>query len=1130
MEDGHFQTKRSYIGAGTIEEPGYIILRNSITEYESYILTAIWEENPNAIEGWTLKVEGKDVRIKATVATDKQQYQQGETVKIIGTVNNVANTEVEIYVMGDGVSQTITTHTDASGTFATEWTPYSGLMGRFTIGVSYQGKELTEQPAQVDIIGLRRTSNSYITCEAVVGDPFTGEIEVVNPCGVALHVKDVEILATPANCEVTTEQPATIGAGQKASVKYTLTGSAPTEGQDWEQVQLRMTTKEGATLEVTLYYYCHSQKTVLASSDSRINTTVSKGTARDYSFVISNEGKGATGRIELSMPDVPWMKLVTPAEINSLAYGEKATVMLRLTPGSDLPLNVPQTGTIGVNCRNGNGIAIPYSVEVVSEQTGTLTIDVVDEFSGDDASGPYVKGAVVEVKHPTTGAAITQGTTGEDGKCTIELPEGYYSISVTADRHSSYANNVLVNPGRETVQEVFLSYQAVTVSWTMEETEIEDQYEITTTVTYETNVPKPVLVITLPDKTPGPNEVFPIILTNHGLINTESVSMSGHCTGGFELEILNRETLEKLGPEESHTFYGVIRADEELWSSSCVTAYVVADGYYQCRGMQHVQAYAYLYRCTQTQTDVTPTSTTGGGGGTGPGPVPPGGGGGTVTGSTNGGDIPWISWPCETCNARVKVGIEQTMVTNRPAYRGTLTLYNGHESEPMTDVSLYFVITDEEGTEATSHEFETTVESLSNFIGEEALPGDWTLAAGETGTAKVLFIPTMYAAPDVPKAYTFGGTLMLTDPFSGQQLTLPLTPFTFTIHPLPDLELTYLMQRDVYGDDPLTEDVVEPMAPAEFALIINNKGNGVAKNVRIVTEQPVVTDNDKGLKIDFSIGSSQVNGQPANLFLDGSWANDFGNIPAHSQTYAQWWLTSSLMGHFISYDVEVAHLTSYGNKDLSLVSNATIHEMIHGFTPMVNGQSSMVNVKRAWIVNDDDENGDLPDVVYFSDATQEPLHISAGSLSEMSDLQCTLVVNPTQLGWNYGSVKSPVGNSMRLAKAIRLSDGTALPYDNVWQTDRTFLDGREWLYENRIHFVGNFSGGSETFLLTFTTNNGDVNGDGVVDVADIASIITIMAGHGLVTDPVNARADVDGDGSVDVADIAVVISVMASVH
>ena len=181
MEDGHFQTKRSYIGAGTIEEPGYIILRNSITEYESYILTAIWEENPNAIEGWTLKVEGKDVRIKATVATDKQQYQQGETVKIIGTVNNVANTEVEIYVMGDGVSQTITTHTDASGTFATEWTPYSGLMGRFTIGVSYQGKELTEQPAQVDIIGLRRTSNSYITCEAVVGDPFTGEIEVVNP-------------------------------------------------------------------------------------------------------------------------------------------------------------------------------------------------------------------------------------------------------------------------------------------------------------------------------------------------------------------------------------------------------------------------------------------------------------------------------------------------------------------------------------------------------------------------------------------------------------------------------------------------------------------------------------------------------------------------------------------------------------------------------------------------------------------------------------------------------------------------------------------------------------------------------------------------------------------------------------
>ena len=57
---------------------------------------------------------------------------------------------------------------------------------------------------------------------------------------------------------------------------------------------------------------------------------------------------------------------------------------------------------------------------------------------------------------------------------------------------------------------------------------------------------------------------------------------------------------------------------------------------------------------------------------------------------------------------------------------------------------------------------------------------------------------------------------------------------------------------------------------------------------------------------------------------------------------------------------------------------------------------------------------------------------------------------------------------------------------------------------------------------------GDVNGDGTVDVADIAAIIDVMAGtpnSSLLTP--NSSADVNGDGTVDVADIAMVIDIMA---
>ena len=51
---------------------------------------------------------------------------------------------------------------------------------------------------------------------------------------------------------------------------------------------------------------------------------------------------------------------------------------------------------------------------------------------------------------------------------------------------------------------------------------------------------------------------------------------------------------------------------------------------------------------------------------------------------------------------------------------------------------------------------------------------------------------------------------------------------------------------------------------------------------------------------------------------------------------------------------------------------------------------------------------------------------------------------------------------------------------------------------------------------------GDVNGDGAVDVADISSIITVMA-----VGTNDKTADVNGDGAVDVADISSVITIMA---
>ena len=114
-----------------------------------------------------------------------------------------------------------------------------------------------------------------------------------------------------------------------------------------------------------------------------------------------------------------------------------------------------------------------------------------------------MSGASVVVKHPTTGNVIATGTTNESGIFDIELPEGYYAITVTADRHETYSNNVYVDPERTRNVVVNLGYTAVTYTWNVEPTEVPDEYKLVTKVNYETNVPLPVVVLGVPEKIDG---------------------------------------------------------------------------------------------------------------------------------------------------------------------------------------------------------------------------------------------------------------------------------------------------------------------------------------------------------------------------------------------------------------------------------------------------------------------------------------------------------------------------------------------------------------------------------------------------------------------------------------------------
>lgn len=426
--------------------------------------------------------------------------------------------------------------------------------------------------------------------------------------------------------------------------------------------------------------------------------------------------------------------------------------------------------------------------------------------------------------------------------------------------------------------------------------------------------------------------------------------------------------------------------------------------------------------------------------------------------------------------ASVKIEINQTMTMTRQAFLGTLTVTNGNEVNAMTDVKLNLEVIDEFGNVATSHEFQINPTSLTGFTGELNFEDGWSLAPRETGVATVTFIPTKYAAPDAPVQYSFGGTLSYVNPFGGQVVTRSLYPAVLTVKPSPELDLTYFMQRDLLGDNALTPDVVEPTVPGEFALLINNKGKGDATKVNIATQQPMISQdldengnnmaNEKGLLIDFEIVSSRVNGKDKTLALGGTVPADFGTIAAGTQSYAQWELQSSLLGHFVAYDVSYTHVTSYDNPDLTLLDKVTIHEMEHSIDVPTGGGENLV----AWLVNDINDSRDLPDAIYFSDARVEELHVLSDecvTATKISSTQVNIQVLPERGGWNYANIADPALGKASVKRIVRQSDGVEIPLKNFWQTEWTLKDGTDPLHEYRLHFADNIPLEGETYELEF---------------------------------------------------------------
>jgi hypothetical protein len=253
--------------------------------------------------------------------------------------------------------------------------------------------------------------------------------------------------------------------------------------------------------------------------------------------------------------------------------------------------------------------------------------------------------------------------------------------------------------------------------------------------------------------------------------------------------------------------------------------------------------------------------------------------------------------------ATVKIKIDQEAVMTRSAFLGNLEIDNGNSTN-LENISVTLQITDQNGN-IVNNLFGITNPTLKNITavdGTGILTGDDpnTSQNEGLGSAEWTFIPTNLAAPQTATNYNIGGTLSYTE--NGQVINVPLLSTGITVLPQAELYLDYFQSRNVYGDDPFT-DTTEISVPFDLAVLVQNKGYGDAKNLRITSSQPKIVDNEKGLLIDFNIIGSQLNGQDVTPSLKVN----FGDIKAGQTAVANWLLKSTLQGKFIEYKATFEH-------------------------------------------------------------------------------------------------------------------------------------------------------------------------------------------------------------------------------
>ena len=233
----------------------------------------------------------------------------------------------------------------------------------------------------------------------------------------------------------------------------------------------------------------------------------------------------------------------------------------------------------------------------------------------------------------------------------------------------------------------------------------------------------------------------------------------------------------------------------------------------------------------------------------------------------------------------VKLDIPQRISLERQAFSADLQLTDVTR-QPLAGVTVTLHVADSAGNERAG-DFAITKPGTTGYSPGDNLGG---IDPGATADNRWTLVPAPGLGGQIAAGQVYSVTASYQYSYNGNPVVQTTQPVTITIFPMPQLQISYAIPRDI-----------KAFTPFKLGVIVRNIGYGPAHNMQIQSGQPKIVGNASGAQLHFTLLGAKLSGSSVPV-QRGSLNLPIGEIGPGETKAGYWTMVTDVPGQFTGFD------------------------------------------------------------------------------------------------------------------------------------------------------------------------------------------------------------------------------------